>query len=105
MGKFFRLAALWQLLKREASMVLLLLRNPAAPMAAKLLAVAAFAYFFMPIDFITDFIPIIGWIDDAIIIMVLLKLAYKLLPPELYEQLKRKAEARSGTADTQAASR
>jgi uncharacterized membrane protein YkvA (DUF1232 family) len=42
-----------------------------------------------------DAIPLLGWIDDANIVTLLLRLAYKLLPADLYEQLKRKAEERT----------
>ena len=96
MGRLLKLGVLWQFLKREAAMVWLLLRNPNAPLAAKVVAVAAALYLFSPLDFVTDLIPLLGWIDDAIIVSALLSLAYRLLPAELYESLKRQATNRSG---------
>ena len=98
MGRLLKLGVLWQFLKREAAMVWLLLRNPRAPLAAKVVAVAAALYLFSPLDIVTDLIPILGWIDDAIIVSALLSLAYRLLPVELYESLKRQATNRSGAA-------
>jgi uncharacterized membrane protein YkvA (DUF1232 family) len=95
MGRLLKLGVLWQFLKREAATVWLLLRNPNAPFAAKVVAIAAALYLFSPLDIITDFIPILGWIDDAIIVGALLSLAYRLLPAELYESLKRQAAKRA----------
>ena len=96
MGRLLKLGVLWQFLKREAATVWLLLRNPNAPFAAKVIAVAAALYLFSPLDIVTDFIPILGWIDDAIIVSALLSLAYRLLPAELYGSLKKQAAKRSG---------
>ena len=96
MGRLLKLGVLWQFLKREAAMVWLLLRNPKAPLAAKVVAVAAALYLFFPLDIVTDLIPILGWIDDAIIVSALLSLAYRLLPPDVYESLKRQAAKRTG---------
>ena len=96
MGRLLKLGVLWQFLKREAATVWLLLRNPNAPFSAKVIAIAAALYLFSPLDTVTDFIPILGWIDDAIIVGALLSLAYRLLPAELYESLKRQAAQRGG---------
>ena len=96
MGRLLKLGVLWQFLKREAAMVWLLLRNPKAPLAAKVVAIAAALYLFSPLDIVTDLIPILGWIDDAIIVSALLSLAYRLLPPDVYESLKRQAAKRTG---------
>ena len=79
----------------RSSTVWLLLRNPRAPLAAKVVAVAAALYLFSPLDIVTDFIPILGWIDDAIIVSALLSLAYRLLPADLHESLKRQAANRT----------
>ena len=96
MGRLLKLRVLWQILKRETATVWLMLRNPNAPLAAKVVAVAAALYLFSPLDFVTDAIPLLGWIDDAIIVSALLSLAYRLLPPDLYESLKRQAATRNG---------
>ena len=96
MGRLLKLGVLWQFLKREAAIVWLLLRNPKAPLAAKVVAIAAALYLFSPLDIVTDLIPILGWIDDAIIVSALLSLAYRLLPPDVYESLKRQAAKRTG---------
>ena len=103
MGRLLKLGVLWQFLKREAATVWLLLRNPRAPLAAKVVAVAAALYLFSPLDMVTDFIPILGWIDDAIIVSALLSLAYRLLPADLYESLKRQAANRAAPKTVDAA--
>ncbi len=97
MGRLMKLRVLWRFLKREAATVWLLMRNPQAPLAAKIIAVAAMLYLVSPIDFLTDVIPVLGWVDDAIIVSALLALAYRLLPADMYESLKRQAATR--TAD------
>jgi len=95
MGRLLKLRVLWQFLKREAATVWLLLRDPRAPLAAKVVAVAAALYLLSPLDFLTDAIPLLGWVDDAIVVSALLSLAYRLLPAEVYESLKRQAANRA----------
>jgi uncharacterized membrane protein YkvA (DUF1232 family) len=87
--------SLWWQFRREAKMVWAMLRNPATPPAAKAVAILGLIYLVSPVDLISDFIPILGWLDDGIVLMLLLKLAYRLLPPELYVQLRERAARRS----------
>ena len=76
--------------RSEAKMVWALLRNPATPPAAKLVAILGLVYLVSPIDLIPDFVPILGWLDDGVVLAALLALAYKMLPRELYESLRAK---------------
>ena len=55
-------------LKREALTLWIAARDPRTPVAAKLLAGAIAAYAFSPIDFIPDFIPVLGLLDDVVIV-------------------------------------
>jgi carbonic anhydrase len=62
------------------------LAHPQTPTAAKALLWLALAYLVMPFDLIPDFIPVIGQLDELIIIPGLVYLALCLIPPELVEE-------------------
>lgn len=55
-------------------------RHPATPLPAKLLVAIAAAYALSPIDLIPDFIPVLGLVDDLILVPLLLGLALSLIP-------------------------
>jgi uncharacterized membrane protein YkvA (DUF1232 family) len=69
-----RLLALWKLL-----------RHPDTPRAPKWLALLVLAYALSPIDLIPDFIPVLGLLDDAILIPLGIALVIKLTPPALWQ--------------------
>jgi uncharacterized membrane protein YkvA (DUF1232 family) len=92
----WKLGALWWKFKKEMMMVWAMLRNPAAPGVAKLVALLAAFYIMSPVDLVPDVIPILGWIDDGVISIMLFKLAFKLLPKEMYESLKAQFEKKGG---------
>jgi uncharacterized membrane protein YkvA (DUF1232 family) len=68
-------------------------RDPRVPWYAKALAGAVVAYAFSPIDLIPDFIPILGYLDDLVIIPLGVSLALKMVPPAVMAECKVKAEA------------
>lgn len=70
-------------IKREAHAVYLASKDPRVPWYAKALAACVLAYLFSPIDLIPDFIPIIGYLDDIIIVPAGLLLVIRLIPPEV----------------------
>lgn len=88
------LVALWSRFKGEARMAWAMLRHPATPLASKLVAVLALVYLLSPFDLVSDLLPFVGWIDDGLVVAGLLWLAYRFLPRELHEALRR----RTGTA-------
>jgi uncharacterized membrane protein YkvA (DUF1232 family) len=90
----WKLGVLWYKFRVEIMMVWAMLRSPAAPFAAKLTAILAAIYIISPVDLIPDVIPIIGWLDDGIIAYVLIKLAFKFLPKDLYDSLRAQFEKR-----------
>jgi len=87
---FAKLKVLGKKLKQEIKVYQLLLKDKRTPKSAKLLLGLAVGYFFLPFDLIPDFIPVIGHIDDAIIIPGLVYLALKLIPKELSDECRRK---------------
>ncbi|HMS27282.1 MAG TPA: DUF1232 domain-containing protein [Burkholderiaceae bacterium] len=92
----WKLGALWWKFKKEIMMVFAMLKNPASPAIAKLVAILAAVYIVSPIDLVPDIIPILGWLDDGIIAIILFKIAFKLLPKDLYDSLKAQFEKKGG---------
>ena len=91
----WKLGRLFTMFRKELLLAWAVLRDPRAPKAAKLVTVLAALYVVSPIDFVSDFIPVLGWLDDGLIAYLLLQLAFKFLPPDLLTALKTKVEARA----------
>lgn len=70
-------------LKAEFAFYRRLQQHPKTPMLAKALLWLAIAYVLMPFDLIPDFLPIIGQLDELVIIPLLLYFALKLTPPQI----------------------
>jgi len=68
-------------LKTETYVLYLAARDPRTPWYAKLLVAGIVAYALSPIDLIPDFIPVLGYLDDLILIPMGIALAIKLIPP------------------------
>ena len=83
-------------LKDEAIAIYLAAKDPRTPWYAKALIFFVVAHTFSPIDLIPDFIPILGYLDDLIIIPGGLWLAVKLIPAEVLEEARRKAKQVKG---------
>jgi uncharacterized membrane protein YkvA (DUF1232 family) len=66
-------------------------RDPRTPWYARALAVALAAYAFSPIDLIPDFIPILGYLDDLLILPLGALLAIRMIPPEVMAEARRRA--------------
>jgi uncharacterized membrane protein YkvA (DUF1232 family) len=61
------------------------IKDPVTPFYAKLIAFAALVYLISPIDLIPDFIPIAGYLDDLVIVPLLLHAAFTFLPSQVKE--------------------
>jgi uncharacterized membrane protein YkvA (DUF1232 family) len=81
-----------KLLKREAVTLWFCTRHPLTPLAAKLLALFVVAYAFSPIDLIPDFIPVLGYLDEAILLPIGIWITLKLIPQPVIESSRMEAE-------------
>lgn len=80
---FKRLTLLWVLLRGDARQLWFALRHPAAPGWLKLGTALVALYLFSPIDLIPDFIPVIGVMDDMILVPLAIRWLLKRLPPDI----------------------
>src|SRR5579859_4082071 len=83
-------------LKRETYALYLACRDPRVPWYAKLLAGGVVAYLFSPIDPIPDFIPVLGFLDDLIIVPLGITLAVRLIPPAVMAECRARAAEEHG---------
>src|SRR5512147_1623653 len=88
-----RLKAWAAALKREGLVLWFAARDPRAPWYAKWLAVFIVAYALSPIDLIPDFIPILGYLDDIILLPGAIWLVLKLMPLEVLLDARARAQA------------
>jgi uncharacterized membrane protein YkvA (DUF1232 family) len=82
----------WRL-KRETYALYLAIRDPRVPWYAKALAVCVVGYAFSPIDLIPDFIPVVGYLDDLILVPLGVALVVRLIPPPVLADCRERATA------------
>lgn len=80
-------------LKRDVITLMFASRDPATPILPKLLAIATVAYALSPIDLIPDFIPVLGYLDDLIIVPIGIWLCLRFTPQSVIVNSRAKAEA------------
>lgn len=90
-----RLAARARALKAESLAMYFAARHPQTPWAARLLVAAAVAYALSPIDLIPDFIPVLGMLDDLVLLPLLLDLALRLIPAAVMTECRERAAVES----------
>ncbi|MEY4696821.1 MAG: hypothetical protein RIT14_1249 [Pseudomonadota bacterium] len=78
-------------IKRDILALWLAARDPRVPWAARALGLIVAAYALSPIDLIPDVIPVLGLLDDAILLPLGILLALRLIPPALREDLRARA--------------
>ena len=83
-------------LKAETYTLYLVVRDPRTPWFAKLLAGAVVAYALSPIDLIPDFIPVLGYLDDLLLLPLGIWLAVRLVPAEVMQDCRRQAQESPG---------
>jgi uncharacterized membrane protein YkvA (DUF1232 family) len=84
-----------RLLKRDVMALYFAAKDRRVPWYAKVVAGCVAAYALSPLDLIPDFIPVLGYLDDIILVPLGIALAIRLIPPELLEEHRRKAEAQA----------
>src|SRR5688572_5413522 len=95
---FKRLRRLAGSIKRELTLYRATVRHPRTPRLAKICLMAAIGYFLLPFDLIPDFLPVIGHVDDLIIIPALVGLALWLVPGDVVAECRRCINSRSDLA-------
>jgi len=80
-------------IRRDVHALYLASRDPRVPWYAKGLALAVAAYALSPIDLIPDFIPVIGYLDDLILVPLGILLVIRLIPPNVMAEHRDLAEA------------
>lgn len=78
-------------IKRDVVALWIAARDPRVPWYAKFAAGAVAAYALSPIDLIPDFVPVLGYLDDIIIVPLGILLAVKLIPASLMEEFRQEA--------------
>ena len=79
-------------IKADALTLWFCARHPQTPLPAKVLALSLAAYAFSPIDLIPDFIPVLGFLDEVILLPLGIALCIKLVPAVVIHECRRKAE-------------
>jgi uncharacterized membrane protein YkvA (DUF1232 family) len=92
--------AVWKhrahLLKRETFALYFVCRHPRVPWYAKFLALVVVGYAVSPIDLIPDFIPVLGYLDDLLLIPLGIMLVIRLVPADVIEECRAKSEEMAG---------
>ena len=82
-----------RVIKRDVHALYLASHDPRVPWYAKVLAVAVAGYALSPIDLIPDFIPVVGYLDDVIIVPLGIMLVVRLIPPDIMAEHRELAAA------------
>jgi uncharacterized membrane protein YkvA (DUF1232 family) len=79
-------------LKNELSAISLAVNDKRTPFAAKIMIALTIGYALSPIDLIPDFIPVLGYLDDIIILPLMILIVLKLIPKEVMEECRLRAK-------------
>ena len=79
-------------LKTDIPAVFIALKHPKTPWYAKVMAALTVAYALSPIDLVPDFVPVLGYLDDVLILPAMVVLTVKFIPKEVYRECQIQAE-------------
>ncbi len=79
-------------LKSETAALYLAFKRKDTPLLAKIIVGITVCYALSPIDFIPDFIPVLGFLDDVLILPLLIALAIKIIPKQILKECRKEAE-------------
>lgn len=79
-------------MKTDIPAVFLCLKSKETPLIARILAVVTIGYALSPIDLIPDFIPVLGYLDDLIILPLLIALTIRCIPKDTFGRYRKEAE-------------
>jgi uncharacterized membrane protein YkvA (DUF1232 family) len=82
-----------QRIHREAQVFYFAFKHPRVPWYAKLVAACSAGYLFSPIQLIPSFIPVIGFLDDFLVLFLGAKLVQRIIPPEVLTECREMAKA------------
>jgi uncharacterized membrane protein YkvA (DUF1232 family) len=82
-----------RIIKRDSHALYLAARDPRTPWYAKALAIAVAAYALSPIDLIPDFVPVLGYVDDLLIVPAGIALVVRMIPAEVMAEHREVAAA------------
>ncbi|WP_234293300.1 YkvA family protein [Fictibacillus sp. FJAT-27399] len=83
--------------KQNIAVLYFAYRNPKTPLPARIVLLIVIAYAFSPIDLIPDFIPVVGYLDDLILLPIGIWFAIRLLPAEVLKDSREKAANHNNT--------
>lgn len=82
-----------RVLKSETAALYLAFKRKDTPLLAKIIVGITVCYALSPIDLIPDFIPVLGFLDDVLILPLLIALAIKIIPKQILEECRKEAES------------
>ena len=95
MMKSLRRKGFARVLKRQAAVLKYALDDPRTPRRAKVLGAAVMAYLLSPVDLIPDFIPVLGQIDDLLIVPAGFYMVYRMIPRDVWRDAQARADRRA----------
>lgn len=91
-GFFLKIKEQVKSLKSQILVLYYVCRHPKTGILPKIITIIALGYALSPVDLIPDFIPVLGYLDDLVILPALIMLAFKLTSNEVLDECRREAE-------------